>query len=69
MSRVGTSHFVSLRAAARYYKGQNENRRDVERKLREGLIHIGPPEIKAGERLEVIDNGTRYAIVSPERKG
>jgi hypothetical protein len=59
---VGTSHFVSKAAAVRYYAYEHATEADIDRKLAEGLIHIGKPELKPGQRLSTIDNGTRYAI-------
>jgi hypothetical protein len=66
--RYGTSHFVSKDSAMRYYAYENpsasysERRNAIERRLAEGAIHIGEPTLKPGERLLVIDDGTRYAI-------
>ena len=63
---IGTSHFVSFKSACKYYAVQ-EGRRDgmaelVRSKKAEGLIKIGAPLIKQGQRLKIVDNGTRYAI-------
>lgn len=67
MTFTGTSHFVSRGAAVRYYAAYERNpRQAVKIKLREGLIHIGRPPLKPGERLGVIDDGTRYQIASPD---
>lgn len=66
--RVGTSYFVSMRAANRYYAGYGESQSAVLHKIRDKEIHIGKPDLKPGERLIVIDNETgkawdgRYAI-------
>jgi hypothetical protein len=67
---TGTSYFVSKAAAVRYYTpyGYDNPREAVERKLAEGEIHIGKPEIKDGQRLLVVDEGTRYAIEDREHK-
>ena len=69
--KIGTSYFVSRAMAVRYYKpyeGGNlaDATRAVDRKIAAGQIHIGKPELKPGETLSVIDDGTRYAITSPE---
>jgi len=67
--RIGTSHFVSVRAANLYYSHFGYNNSDVLRKIVDGEIHIGKPNLKPGERLEIIDSATgrrwdgRYAIV------
>jgi len=71
MTRYGTSHFVSKAAAIRYYRDtEGDNAREaVERKLSEGEIHIGAPDLKPGETLSVIDNGTRYEIAETNETG
>jgi hypothetical protein len=58
MTRYGTSHFVTLAAAAQYY-GSIEAAR---RKLAAGEIHIGRPEVKPGERLRLDQSEGRYFI-------
>jgi hypothetical protein len=58
----GTSHFVDLAAALKYYKAYGYDKPAVKQKLAEGQIHLGPPTLKPGETLRVIDNGTRYQI-------
>ncbi len=59
---IGTSYFVSLSAAVRYYKPYGTDKANVEQKIAEGEIHIGKPPVKPGEKLFKIDDGTRYAI-------
>lgn len=64
----GTSHFVSMATAVTYYKAYEQNpHRAVITKLREGSIHIGKPELKAGQKLTIIDDGLRYAITEKEQ--
>jgi hypothetical protein len=63
--RIGTCNFLSYTAAVQYYKdywGRRDAKAVVTKKLRTGKISLGAPAIKDGERLIVIDNGTRYAI-------
>lgn len=64
--RIGTSYFVSFDKACDYYRTYEETSSaavaSVVSKIAEGSIHIGKPALKPGERLLVIDNGTRYAI-------
>lgn len=73
---IGTSYFPSESHAVKYYlevefegskaKGIRKlAQATVRRKISEGAIHIGKPEVKAGETLVTIDEGTRYAIVEP----
>jgi hypothetical protein len=64
MTIIGTSHFTSQRAAERYYAeyGYADVKAAVQHKLAEGEIHVGPPVLKAGQTLSLIDDGARYAI-------
>lgn len=61
---TGTSHFVSKRHAIRYYQPYEYPiaAQAVEDKLARGEIQIGKPDLKPGQRLTIIDGGTRYAI-------
>ncbi len=59
---IGTSHFVSFNSALRYYAYEDATDTDIDRKISEGLIHIGKPALKPGQKLSTIDDGTRYAI-------
>lgn len=66
---VGTSHFVNFTKACDYYRGQgndelspSELERLVRGKIDGGEISLGQPELKPGQRLVLIDNGTRYAV-------
>jgi hypothetical protein len=64
---TGTCYFVSEQAAVSYYVPYCGTRVDaalaVARKLRAGEIHVGKPQVLPGERLVLIDNRTRYAIL------
>jgi hypothetical protein len=61
--RIGTSYFISRRTAVRYYKTHGGfTKKDVNRKIEDGEIHIGQPPLKPGQRLVLIDRYTRYAI-------
>ncbi len=59
--RHGTSHFTSRLAAIRYYTsyGYEDVESEVDRKLRDSEIHLGPPLIESGYKLWVDDDG-RY---------
>lgn len=59
---VGTSHFVSLKAAVDYYRPYGENRASVLRKLKDREIHIHRPRLRPNERLVMLDGGKRYGI-------
>lgn len=63
--RVGTAHFVSRKHAVKYYRDYHyeDTEKAVDQKLAEGEIHIGPPALKKGQSLELIDNGCRYCLV------
>lgn len=73
MTRWGTSHFVNMDLAIKYYWPYAHTYADVvrlvERKLAEGEIHLGLPEVKAGQRVVVIDEGTRYGIEETNEEG
>ena len=62
MTMTKTCYFTSRSAAERYYRPEGFDAIDVERKIKEGLIYIGPPPVQPGERLIIIDNGCRYAV-------
>lgn len=64
----GTSHFVSLDAARTYYKRQGESADSVDERLTEGAINIGPPTLREGETLIMVDDGLRYAIQEPSKQ-
>lgn len=64
---IGTAYFVSLAHAAQYYRDYapgTDGYAVANEKIAAEEIHIGKPPLKDGERLFVIDNGTRYAIQS-----
>jgi hypothetical protein len=57
--RYGTSHFKSVRAAERYYRqyGRVDVKKEVRRKIDEGLIHIGRPSINPGQSFRWDSDG------------
>jgi len=62
---VPARYIDSFKAACKYYSAQegwDGIYRLVKSKEAEGLIKIGAPLIKQGQRLKIVDNGTRYAI-------
>ena len=59
---TGTSHFVSEAAARRYYGEMEYTVADVTRMIEDGEIHISRPPLAPGQRLRMIDGGTRWAI-------
>jgi hypothetical protein len=68
MTIIGTSHFVSRRAANAYYADYGFTPADVSHKLAEGEIHIGPPacDPAKGEKIGYTDAGRRYTIERAE---
>lgn len=64
MTRYGTSYFVDKYAAEKYYREQRYSCpiQTVDRKLAEGEIHIGRPDLKPGQALYIIHAEGRYAI-------
>lgn len=59
---TGTAHFINRAAAIAYYADYGSDAADVDRKISEAEIHIGAPQVKAGESLVLLDNGRRYGI-------
>lgn len=59
---IGTSYFVSKMHALRYYDHEGATLNDIAIKEAEGLIHIGKPPIRPGDRLVLLDDGARYGI-------
>ena len=57
---VGTNHFTGFTAAVNYYKAQGFSSVDVVDKKQAGEIEFGPPKVKNGQKLMVIDG--RYHI-------
>lgn len=62
MTTIGTAYFVSPLAALRYYREYGATAGLVATMIRDGTIHIGRPPTRPGDRLSIIDDGTRYAI-------
>lgn len=62
MTLVGTSHFEDTLAARNFYKpyGYDDLDKAIRRKLRDGEIFIGRPQLKPNQRLVVIKG--RYHI-------
>lgn len=58
---TGTCHFVSRRAAITYYARQGDDADEVRKKLDEGAIHLGPPNVKPHQKWRVNHQG-RYEI-------
>lgn len=60
-TRYGTCNFVSYQAAFRYYSDYHypNTAKALDRMLQEGEIRIGPPTAKPGERVIIINGGTR----------
>lgn len=63
---TGTAHFLSLRAAVRYYATYGYSVGDVVKKLSEGAICLGRPRLKAGQALGINAEG-RYTIEEASR--
>lgn len=65
--RIGTSHFTSRDSAVRYYAGQRSLTRaeaaiEVQLKLQDGEIQIGPPNLKPRERYVIDPVEGRYFV-------
>jgi hypothetical protein len=63
--KIGTSYFRNKYHALRYYVNQSPAITivDIERMIADGEIHTGKPPLKPGQRLMLIDDNTRYAIL------
>lgn len=59
---TGTNHFISLKAAIRYYKDYDIDEMQVEQKINEGSIIIGKPEAKPGQKIVLDQREGRYLI-------
>jgi len=61
---LGTNNFPSRDLAIKYYYPYHGARApaEVDKKIREAAIVIGPPPVKYNETLILIDNGYRYGI-------
>lgn len=61
---IGTEYFVSRMAAIQYYRAYHYTEDDVDRKLRDGEIHIGKPDayVKFPHKVVLIDDWLRYGI-------
>jgi len=65
---TGTNHFVSKEKALQYYADYGFGMNDVNRKIADKEIRIGGiPACKLNEQVILIDNRTRYAIVSDNK--
>ena len=62
MMRVGTSYFKTLYAAYEYYDSQCIDIEEVDRKIDQGEIHIGKPEVPDGAKLLLDRSEGRYII-------
>jgi len=58
----GTCHFVSRRAALKYYAIYEQTAKDVDVSIAEGRIAIGPPTVKPGYCLAGVNEDGRYMI-------
>jgi hypothetical protein len=61
--QIGTSYFITKFAALEYYAYEAATSQDIDRKIAEGLIHIGEPPLKPGQRLTLVDDGLRYGVI------
>jgi hypothetical protein len=69
----GTAYFVSKSSAVRYYRSQGFGSRVeveaiVERKLADGEIHVGKPDVPEGMTLVILDHGCRYGLYERHSK-
>ena len=62
--RIGTSFFPTKKDAILYYNGYKLYSRYVDKAIAEGIIHIGIPPLKDGEKLLLVNEnpGLRWFI-------
>jgi hypothetical protein len=61
---IGTSHFVSIGDALRFYRPYGYNAAEVRTMLAEGTISIGKPPVVPPDKVTIIQNEGRYAIIA-----
>lgn len=64
---TGTEHFKDRAAAVRYYRAYGEDGADVDAKLKEGAIHLGPPKAPEGAKVYLNNAEGRYMIEEAEK--
>lgn len=64
--RIGTSYFPHINAARRYYAPYGFDNEGVYAKIKAGEIHIGKPDVKAGQRVYLNESEGRYFIEDVE---
>jgi hypothetical protein len=62
MTFSGTANFISKAAANKYYKSQGYDLAEVNRKIKDGEIFIGKPEVPKGMTLKVNREEGRYVL-------
>jgi hypothetical protein len=62
MTIIGTNHFVDRKAANKYYTQYGHTVTDVAVMIECKQIVLGKPKITKGQKLLIVDGGTRYAI-------
>jgi hypothetical protein len=62
MTLQGTSHFVSFRKAVIYYSAYGVPLEQVEKKLQDGEIAIGVPQVTPKQRVILHPTDGRYLI-------
>lgn len=67
MTTTGTCYFANTDAAIRYYRAyENNPKRAVALKLKEGSIKLGFPPLKSGQKAVLNCEEGRYFIVDCE---
>ena len=60
---IGTAYFPTIGQAVRYFREQYD-KEEVLRKIKDGEIIIGKPKLKDEEKLILLDDRTRYGIMT-----
>jgi hypothetical protein len=64
-TRMGTCHFPTKADASAYYQPYGFGPKDIDCKIADGEIRIGPPPAREGERIVIRNDqpGNRYYYI------
>jgi hypothetical protein len=65
---VSTSHFISKKAALKYYAVYDSDRSEVNRKIKDGELSIGTPAVPAGMSCSIDREEGRYFLKPKDKK-
>lgn len=62
-TRYGTAYFTDEQAIYRYFTRMKFNRKKIEQMISNKEVFTGKPKLKPGQKLYIIPNENRYAII------